>query len=292
MGVLTKTRKIICQNSYGYKLEFAYSFPFFLESYSGIHEYSGKIATIKSAFGIGVSYIGTSVNSRNITLTIAFRDDEIMQKRKTQIFNIFPLKDNGTLFYYEGDIVRKINYFVEKVSLTNKTGVIYATISLICPSPYFMDSQETIASLNNWNKCLSFKLEIPDGTGIQFGSKNESTSIEVVNDTHINYGLTIVLIANGNVTNPIVKNTSTNEILKLNKSLATGEKIIITTYNNNKTITYVDLQGNEILENNILVFGTKFLQASNGVNKFITDADSGKINLDCSISYYNYYEAV
>lgn len=292
MGVLTKTRKIICQNSYGYKLEFAYSFPFFLESYSGIHEYSGNIATIKSAFGIGVSYIGTSINSRNIMLTIAIRDDALMQVRKTQIFNIFPLKDNGTLFYYEGDIIRKINYFVEKVTLTSKTGIIYATISLICPSPYFMDSQETIAALNNWNKCFSFKLEIPDGTGIEFGSKNESTSIEIINDTHINYGLTIVLTANGSITNPIVKNTSTNEVLKLNKSLTTGEKIIITTYNNNKTITYVDSQGNGKLENNTLVFGTKFLQASNGVNKFITDADSGKENLDCSISYYNYYEAV
>lgn len=292
MAYFSKTKKIICRNSYGYRLEFGYSFPFYLDSYSGIHNYDGNVATIKSAFGVGVSYIGTSVNSRSINLVIAFKDGSDLVNRKQQIYNVFPLKDHGTLYYYEADIERKINYYVENVTLTRKANYIYATINLLCPSPYFMDSTETIATLQNWDKLLTFPLEIPDGTGIEFGSKNESTSIEIENNSHIAYGLTITFIANGTVVNPSLRNTRTNEIMTLNYTLELGEQIVVNTYNNEKSITHIDSEGNETNITNSLVFGTKFLQAPNGVNKYVTSATSGSSDLDCSISYYNYYEAV
>jgi hypothetical protein len=292
MAYFSGTKKIICRNSYGYRLEFGYSFPFYLDSYSGIHNYDGNVATIKSAFGVGVSYIGTSVNARSINLVIAFKDGSDLVTRKQQIFNVFPLKDHGTLYYYEADIERKINYYVENVTLTRKAKYVYATINLLCPSPYFMDSTETIATLQNWDKLFKFPLEIPDGTGIEFGSKNNATAIEIENNSHISYGLTITFIANGTVENPTLKNTKTNETMKLNYTMALGEKIIVTTYNNEKSITHIDSSGNETNITNSLVFGTKFLQAPNGVNKYITQADTGSSNLDCSISYYNYYEAI
>lgn len=292
MAYFSKTKKIICENSYGYKLEFGYSFPFYLNSYSGIHSYDGNVANIKSAFGIGVSYIGTSVNQRNINLVIAFKDGSDLVTRKQQLYNIFPLKDKGTLYYYEANIERKINYYVENFSLIRKANYVYANINLLCPSPYFMDSEETIATLQNWDKLFKFPLEIPDGTGIEFGSQNNSTSIEIENNSHIPYGLTIKFIANGTVENPTLKNTKTNEIMKLNYTLTLGEQIVVTTYNNEKSIIHIDSNGNETNITNSLVFGTKFLQAPNGVNKYITQADSGSTNLDCIISYYNYYEAV
>lgn len=292
MAYFSRTKKIICQNSYGYKLEFGYSFPFYLDSYSGIHSYDGNVATIKSAFGVGVSYIGTSVNQRSINLVIAFKDGSDLITRKQQLYNIFPLKDHGTLYYYESDVERKINYYVENVNLVRKANYVYATINLLCPSPYFMDSTETIASLNNWDKLLTFPLEIPEGTGIEFGSKNSSTAIEIENNSHISYGLTITFIANGEVVNPTLTNTKTGEIMKLNYTMELGEQIVVTTYNNDKTITHIDSSDNETNITNSLVFGTKFLQAPNGVNKYTTSADSGSSNLDCTISYYNYYEAV
>lgn len=292
MAYFSNTKKIICKNSYGYKLEFGYSFPFFLDSYSGIHDYAGNVSTLKSAFGIGVSYIGTSVNQRDINLVIAFKDGADLINKKQQIYNIFPLKDKGTLYYYEDDIERKINYYVENVTLTRKANFIYASINLLCPSPYFMDSEETIATINNWDKLFKFKLEIPDGTGIMFGQKNESTTIEIVNNSHINYGLTITFVANDTVKKPKLTNNTTGETLQLNCVMNLNDCIIISTYDNDKSITLIESDGTETDITNSLVFGTNFLQAPNGVNKFIATADSGSENLDISISYYNYYEAV
>ena len=291
MAYFSNTKKIICENSHGYKLEFGYSFPFFLDSYSGIHNYDGNVSTLKSAFGIGTSYIGTSVNQRDITLVIAFKDGSNLITKKQQIYNVFPLKDKGTLYYYEGYIERKINYYVEKVTLTRKANYIYATINLLCPSPYFTDSEETITTLSNWDKLFKFKLEIPD-TGIMFGQKNEASTIEIVNDSHISYGLTITFIANDTVKNPKLINNATGETLQLNYTMNLNDCIIITTYDNDKTITLIESDGTETNITNSLVFGTKFLQAQNGVNKFNASADSGTEDLDVSISYYNYYEAV
>ena len=80
--------------------------------------------------------------------------------------------------------------------------------------------------------------------------------------------------------------------MKLNYTLALGEQIVVTTYDNEKSITHIDSEGNETNITNALVFGTKFLQVPYGSNKYVPSADSGSLNLDCSISYYNYYEAV
>ena len=61
--------RIVCISSNGYTIEIGNGFPYFLEEISGIHEVSGDIATVKSAFGIGSKYMGTSVDDRNITIT-------------------------------------------------------------------------------------------------------------------------------------------------------------------------------------------------------------------------------
>lgn len=291
MGKFANSRKIICENSYGYKLEFSYHFPFYLDSYNGIHEYSGSNATAKSAFGVGVTYIGTSVNQRNITLIVAFEDDDLMQVHRDQIYNIFPLKDRGTLYFYEGTKERKINYYVDDVVPTFKGRYLYYTISLMCPDPYFMDINETKTSIQKWDKLFEFKLEITE-SGIEFGSKNESTSIEIENNSHIDYGLTITFSATGDVENPGLENKLTGETLKLNYQLKINEKIVVTTFNNNKKIIFIDSNGYETNITNSIVFGSKFLQAVNGVNKYVATADEGLDKLDVNISYSHYYEAV
>ncbi len=292
MGVFTSTRKIICENSRGFKLEFGYSFPFFLKDYSGIHEYSGTVSTVKSAFGVGEIYVGTSVNSRNISLIVALKDDILLQQRRNQIYNIFPLNDKGILYFYEGKLERKINYYVENIAPVRVGNHIYFTVSLKCPNPYFSDTKESIVTLNNWNKLLEFPLEIIDDTGLEFGTKNENTTLEINNNSHINYGLTVVFTANGKVINPCLTNKLTGETMKINYTLSANEKIVIKTYIDEKSIVHINQNGNETDIINFLVFGTKFLQAINGNNRFISSADSGQENLDTSISFYNYYEAI
>ena len=291
MGAFTNRKKIVCRNSYGYEIVLSYLFPFFLSDYSGLHESSGTIASSKSAFSDGVTYMGTSANERNINLVIAFKDDDTLQAKKEKIYNIFSLKDKGTLYYYEGDIIRKINYQVENVTLTRNANCIFASVNLLCPYPFFTDSEETKATLNNWDKLLEFPLEISED-GIEFGKKNNSDAIEIINNSHINYGLKIIFSANGTVENPKLTNTYTNETMQINQTMLINEKIVVKTYDNQKSIIHINAQGEETNITHKLVFGTNFLKAPNGINRFTSTADTGSSYLEVEIDYYNYYEAV
>ncbi len=287
-----KKKKIICKSSNGYIIEFAQSFPFFLEEITGIHEISGKVATVKSAFGVGSKYVGTSINDRPITITGHFRSRlEDRTPQRDILYKAFPLKESGTLYYYEEDIVRKIDYQVESVKTVDKFGFDSFQIDLLCPSPYFTDAEETLVQLSNWNKLLTFPLIIPDGIGIEFGSKSLSLLATIVNLSNIEIGMRIIFRAEGNVVNPSINNVTTGESLKLNQSLKNGDYIEITTYINQKNI-YVTIDNETVRKNNTLVFGSKFLQIHHGTNIFKMDADSGLDKLMVELYYYNHYEAV
>lgn len=286
-------KRLVCKSSTGYTIEISNSFPFFLEEITGIHEISGNVATVKSAFGIGSKYIGTSINSRTITISGHFKNERGSNRtsQRDKLYKSFPLDDNGTLFYYEESIARKIDYIVENIQTNDKFAYDAFQIQLLCPSPYFTDIDETVVQLANWNKLLTFPLIIPDGIGIEFGNKSLSTLATIVNLSNIEIGMRIVFNALGNVKNPSITNVITGETLSLNQSLESGDKIEVTTYINQKNI-YVTTKNNTIRKNNTLVFGSKFLQLHNGTNTFKFDAESGSENLSLELYYYNYYEAV
>lgn len=281
-------REITCVSSLGDKINFSNSFPFVLEEITGIHEKVGSVATVKSAFGIGSRYIDTSINDREIVITgtcknkISYRDT---------LYKTFPFKEPGTLFYYEDDIARKIDYQVESVKISQQYTHNVFEISLLCPSPYFTDINESVVKISNWKKLLKFPLKINVGTKIKFGSKETSLLANINNLSNIEIGMRIIFEATANVENPSITNLITGETIKINEILNVGDSIEITTYPNQKNI-YVEKEGEKIRKNNALVFGSKFLQIHSGTNIFKSDAERGFNNLIVSIYYYNSYEAI
>ncbi len=284
--------RIVCISSNGYTIEIGNGFPYFLEEISGIHEVSGDIATVKSAFGIGSKYMGTSVDDRNITITGYFKSR--LQARVPQrdtLYKAFSLNTKGTLFYYEDDKSFKIDYYVKKIQTINKFGYDSFQVELYCPSPYFTDLEETVVSLANWKKLFCFPLEIIDGQGILFGEKEQNTLATILNNSNIEIGMRIVFNAEDTVVNPKIINVITNEELSLEVTLERGEQIEVSTYINEKNI-YLIKDGVKTRKNNLLKFGSTFLQIHQGTNTFKFDTDSGSEDLSIEFYYYNNYEAV
>lgn len=283
-------KKIVCKNSQGSQATFCYSFPFWLEEYTGIHELSGKISTVKSAFGTGAIYIDSSINERNITISGKIRKEDIIEARKL-LYKIFPLKEEGTLYYYEDSQQGKINYYVESVEIVKTTLLYKFQISLLCPNPYFTDFNEISISLANWNKKFKFPLVIPKDTGINFATKNTTTMFNIENDTNIESGMRITYKAKGKVVNPTLINIITQEKLVIDITLETDEEVIVTTYRNNKNIILIS-NGQQKNINNYLQYESKFLQIHRGSNTFKYTAEENEDNLEISINYYINYEAM
>lgn len=284
-------KKIICESYLGDKVVFEYKFPFFLESVEGLHEVLGIVSGMKSAYSVGESYVGTSIEKRNIIIHGAIRDDIIKYRQK--LYRTFPLKTLGTFYYYENELKRKIQYRVESIRVDEKGIYKHFQISLICLNPYFTDVEKQNLQMATWSPAFKFLLKIPQDSGIKFGVKNRTSMVTIENDSNIEYGMSITFTANDIVKNPSLFNVDSREEMKIEKIMRPGDKIIVHTYRENKNIYYIPTEsGKEENINNLMVYGSKFLQIHHGANTFRYNAETGADNLEAVIEYLKEYEAI
>ena len=218
-------KQIICTSSLGESITFTYKFPFFLISVDGIHEMIGAISTMKSAFAIGENYIDTSIEKRNIIIKGAFRcskNDDVINLRN-KLYHTFPLKTLGTFYYYEDNLERKIDYYVESVNIDASGLYRKFQISLLCPNPYFTDIRKSILQMATWSPAFKFALKIPKDIGIKFGTKNTTSMATLVNRNNIEFGVTITFSANDRVVNPSIFNVDAREEMKIEKTMNAGD---------------------------------------------------------------------
>lgn len=281
-------KKIECVNSFGIKGTFSRSWPYFLEKYEGIHERIAELQSVSSAFSIGELYIGENIQKRNIILYGWIKDN--LFDRRQFLYNLFPSKDEGTLYFYEKNKSFKINYRVDSISIPDDGVTGYYTISLICMNPYFSEVNDKKETLSEWVGGIEFPLEFINDE-IEFEHKETTTFVSIENPTPVNAGLKIVFTAEGRVKNPTLKNMATQESLTVNFEMEFGDVIEITTFINDKNII-LKRNGQEENINNYLLYGTKFLELNPGMNNLKATADDGDENLITEINYNIYYEAI
>lgn len=285
-------RTLIYKNHKGDMITFTYKPPFLLSICDGFHETVGTVNSVSSAYGVGTTWNGTSIGQRDLTIKGTITDN--IQENRLLLYDMFPLNSEGTLYYYEGDIERKITCLVEKVSIPEKKGFTRDfSISLVCPNPRFSALAATILSMATWAPAFNFPLIIPENEGIQFGIKNTTSMGTTENTTEIDYGMTIKFKANDTVKNPYLFNVTTRDIIQIEKTMSAGDQIIITTHIDNKNVIYKNaVTGEEENINYLIMYGSKYLQVPSGTNTFKSGADSGEDNLETTIEFLPEYEAV
>lgn len=285
-------RTLIYKNHKGDMITFTYKPPFLLSICDGFHETVGTVNSVSSAYGVGTTWNGTSIGQRDLTIKGTITDN--IQENRLLLYDMFPLNSEGTLYYYEGDIERKITCLVEKVSIPEKKGFTRDfSISLVCPNPRFSALAATILSMATWAPAFNFPLIIPENEGIQFGIKNTTSMGTTENTTEIDYGMTIKFKANDTVKNPYLFNVTTRDIIQIEKTMSAGDQIIITTHIDNKNVIYKNaVTGEEENINYLIMYGSKYLQVPSGTNTFRSGADSGENNLETTIEFLPEYEAV
>lgn len=285
-------RTLIYKNHKGDMITFTYKPPFLLSICDGFHETVGTVNSVSSAYGVGTTWNGTSIGQRDLTIKGTITDN--IQENRLLLYDMFPLNSEGTLYYYEGNVERKITCLVEKVSIPEKKGFTRDfSISLVCPNPRFSALAATILSMATWTPAFKFKLVIPKNKGIKFGTKNTTSMGTTENTTEIDYGMTIKFKANDTVKNPYLFNVTTRDIIQIEKTMSAGDQIIITTHIDNKNVIYKNaVTGEEENINYLIMYGSKYLQVPSGTNTFRSGADSGEDNLETTIEFLPEYEAV
>lgn len=153
------------------------------------------------------------------------------------------------------------------------------TFSILAPYPYFQSVTETAVVLSGIDP--KFKLPVNLTDEYQFGARMALQFINVFNKGQVSVPFTLTIEAAGSVTNPKLINAQTGKFLKINKTMASGERIVVQITHDKTFVTSSvdgDIRGALTLDSDLLALDV-------GDNVLKPTADSGESYVSMSILF-------
>lgn len=137
--------------------------PFLLEDCDGIYTVKNTVTTSENTMTDGATYQGSTTQMRNIVLTLRDHPKADHQENRTLLYNLFKPKSAGTLIYLENAKAenRSIEYYVESIDIDGEKRARQATISLLCPDPFFVAPSDITVTMAGWISYFEFAHEFP-----------------------------------------------------------------------------------------------------------------------------------
>lgn len=281
---------------------------FLVRSVNGLGPVKAEISTSELVTGDGSMFNSSRLQDRNIVFDLMFyKNENSIEDIRHISYEYFPVKQQITIEIYTDTRHLKTIGWVESNEPDIWSQTESASISIICPDPYFHavteegDTSETIAFYEQLSG-FEFPFENNSLTDdlIEFGNFQIDTRKEFRYVGDSSTGITIQIHALGNITNPVIYHVETDsrfeiDTSKLNVDDTTGLKIrddvYIQTVRGKKKVL---LERNGITYSilNALVPNSKWPVLVSGMNTFIVNAGSGLENMLVSVEYDTLYAGV
>jgi hypothetical protein len=310
---LNRNEKLIYKNEQGQQIEFSVWSPFFIEEVEGLNNIKNEVDFTKSVGQDGFTYVDSTYNSRNIILQGVITEYKDINRKRM----LNTIKKISTLYYKKNDIKRKIKCVLENIVVNEKNKF---QISLICPDPFWQDLKEHETALVTWipnlefpaqeNKGIEFfhteqtpnywletsedilfeeiVTEFGRGIGQEWGYRELKQIVEVNNVGDVKCPLRVVFRANGDVEKPYIQNIESYELIRINRTLKSGDVLEITTGYGNKNVFLNGKKAHQYLD----FLNSSWLQLKPGGNLIKYGAEKGLENLECTIFYTQLYLGV
>jgi len=283
-------RKITCTNEDNIQIILTDQFqPWMLAMCDGIYEINNNVSTSENTMTDGNTLQGSTARMRNIVLTLRDHPLGDHQENRSLLYRVFKAKKTGRFDYEEQGNIKSINYTVESVSISSEERSRIATVSLLCPDPFFTSPQDITVVMAGWVGDFEWQHEFP-AAGEEFGHKVTEKLKTIENEEPVDgIGMTITIEAAGPVSNVSLTHVEQGISMEIGTTenpldLITGDKIIITTHTNNKHV-YLEQDGVRTEINGYLSEDSEFIQLMTGSNTLGYEAESGEDYLSVSISY-------
>lgn len=263
--------------------------PFRLLTLQGAGAIQADIQTQKAPYQDGTTYIEALLEPRSLLLEVAImaeNNERLYQHRRklAQVFN--PKLGPGLLRYeYDGG-VKEIEAVAElapefPTGRDNRApGFQRAILSLVCPSPFWMDNYTVSEEIVTWIGGMRFPWRLPS----RFAMKGPKI-INIINRGDVETPVRIEF--RGPATNPRVTNRATGEYIQINRELLSGDVLVITTDFGNKR---VEINGQNVF--NWIDQDSTFWQLDIGDNVIEYTSDDPVESAAVTISYRNRYVGV
>lgn len=244
----------------------------------------------------GDTYVGQRIEARDIDIVghINTRDKQQAYELRRRLLKIFNPELNGMLTYEFGGFKRVINCRLHgEPKLPRKKVLIEFTIPLDCLNPFWREEHEQKEDIASWVAAWEFPCEIEqdNAQSMIFGYRAESVIVNCYNEGDVSTGMRIRFTALGTITNPILLNVDTNEFIKLNVTMQTGDVIEVNTKYGSKGATLIR-DGKKTDYFRYVDVDSTFMQLAIGDNNFRYDAESGVNSMEVSIFYNKEYLGV
>ena len=244
----------------------------------------------------GAMVNSVQANARSIVIDLRIRSGVDVEEAKREILKIVKIKQHGKLVWEQNGKAVEISGVVESIEMPRWSNAVAMQITLFCDQPFWEDVADIVQEINEAislhyftddpNDMLYFPAE-----GIAFGEYDASRAKKVFNDGDVAVGVEIMVVAYGEVTNPIIYDAEGNffGIGHGNGSkqvkMKAGDNIHITTHKGRKSVT---LNGKNILPK--LRPRSTWLQLQAGQNTFNIDSDDDSlINMTFTLTYRQRY---
>lgn len=257
----------------------------------GLSPAKATINTTQAALVDGAIYNSAKVNMRSIN--IAFTIEEPVEVNRLNIYQVLRVKGPIKVNYSSPNIDVFIEGYIESLDVGHFDKKQKATVSILCPAPYFKSAQEIINEISFTTARFHFPFSNPVGeTSVVFGVISAVARAAVPNGGGIDTGLIFEVYAKDYCDNPTIYNYMTGESFGVNVSFWPGDTLIINTNTGEKSVTLV----REGIESNLfndIIEGSKWLTLPPEGAVFVYtlgEGDTGAVLI--SIKHYDLYEGV
>lgn len=274
-------------------------------SMSGLGPSKANINSTELATSDGALFNSSRIVSRNITMSLKFLENPTIEDSRQKSYKYFPVKKPLMLIIETDNRTSYIYGYVESNEADIFSKQAGTTISIICPDPYFYsygvtEKQVTVFAGIIDNFEFPFYNDSLVDDLLVFGEISLLKSQNILYKGDADIGINIYLHAIGEVTNVVLYNSLTNEVMRIDTDkletftgypIIASDDIVISTMVGNKSITLIR-DGLSINILNCLNRDADWFRLSYGDNVFAFDAETGAENIQLRIENQIRYEGV
>lgn len=240
----------------------------------------------------GSMYNSSRLNNRNVVITV--RINGSVEDNRQRLYTFCPTKEKVRFYYKNQNRDVYIDGYVESVECDLFTNSEKAQISIICPQPYFMDTEETQVDGSSVTALFTFPFSIEEDDPILISEYVVDNTIDLYNDAESEVGCLIDIDVNADISTILIQNTGTGESFKLTGTFLSGDHITINTVKGQKAVTLT----REGVKSNIfstMQKGSTFFQLAAGDNFFsyVVDGNvSNNADIDLWFTFFKMYRGV
>lgn len=286
-----------------FPLENPWDSGFAITDISGLTPVKADVSYSSYASTDGGDFISARQGVRNIVITGTYLERPTISLSRLSLYKFFPVKQMVVLVIDTTDRRVYINGYVESHEPNIFTNNSTATISILCPNPFFYSAHAT--TLTTFSGIME-EFEFPFSNESFTEDLLSMSSIEyrvtrnIYYDGDTEYGIKINISAYGNASMIRVFNTTLGDVFSINtdkiatmtgQAFGNGDEIEVSTVRGNK---YIRLIREGVITSimNTVERNSVWFQLRPGDNTFSYTAESGATNLQFSIEHETIYGGI